>query len=72
MAGGGVPVGIGTGGGAAQYLADFIINGAPETFITAIDPNRFSSGMVKSEAVKVMCQTYAAGYSLPEQQLRPA
>ena len=68
----GFPVGIGTGGGAAQYLAEFITRGAPDTFIPAIDPNRFAPGMIKSEALNVMCQTYAAGYSLPERTLQPA
>lgn len=62
----GFPVGIGTGGGAAQYLADFIVTGAPAPFIPAIDPNRFSGSIPTAEAISAMCRCYAAGYLIPE------
>ena len=62
----GFQVGIGTGGGAAGYLADFMVSGAPDAAIPAIDPNRFGQGLSRQEAVTGMCRTYAAGYLLPE------
>ena len=68
----GFPVGVGTGGGAAQYLADFMVSGAPETFIPAIDPNRFKKPMPKNDAIAQMCQCYAAGYLTPGSSVKRA
>ena len=62
----GFPVGIGTGGGAAQYLADYMVKGAPASVIPAIDPNRFSVPMSAAEATAAMCRCYAAGYLIPD------
>ena len=68
----GFPVGVGTGGGAAQYLADFMVSGAPETFIPAIDPNRFKKPIPKNDAIAQMCQHYAAGYLTPGSSVKRA
>lgn len=62
----GFPVGIGTGGGAAKYLADYMVSGAPDTIIPAIDPNRFPKPLPTGEAIAAMCHCYAAGYRLPD------
>lgn len=61
----GFNVGIGTGGGAAEYLTHWIVEGAPDDPIPMIHADRFGTGMQRAEAVARITRTYAAGYATP-------
>lgn len=61
----GFPVGIGTGGGSAQYLAHWIVNGAPPYPLDVIDPKRYCRPVSPEACLRQMKETYARGYVLP-------
>lgn len=62
----GFPVGIGTGGGAGKFLADWMVDGVAPYDLPIIDPARFSSPIPQVECFTRMKATYANGYVLPE------
>ena len=62
----GFHVGIGTGGGAAQFLSDWIANGKPPYALSAVSPKRFKGGVPTETAVSQLLGHYAAGYATPE------
>lgn len=62
----GFPVGIGTGGGAGAYLADWMVKGQPPYELPIIDPARFGSPVERDECFSRMKATYARGYVLPD------
>lgn len=62
----GFNVGIGTGGGSAEYLSQWMVDGAPEDPIPAIHAARFTDGPAKEAALKQICAIYAAGYATPK------
>lgn len=66
----GFHVGIGTGGGAGQFLSDWIANGKPPYELQAVHPDRFSSPIPQEEAVRGCLRHYAAGYATPENPAR--
>lgn len=61
----GFPVGIGTGGGAGKFLADWMVDGQPPYHLPIIDPARFSAPIPKEECFKRMKDTYRKGYVMP-------
>lgn len=61
----GFNVGIGTGGGAAQYLSHWMVEGAPEDPIPMIHADRFSDDLAKETAMEQIRKVYAAGYATP-------
>lgn len=61
----GFPVGIGTGGGAGKFLAAWMTGGAPEYDLPMLHPARFSNDIKKSRCLKMIRDTYAAGYAAP-------
>ncbi len=61
----GFPVGIGTGGGAALYLAHWMVDGTPPYALPAIDPERYRTPLPRNLCLARMKQTYARGYVLP-------
>ena len=56
-------VGIGTGGGSGEYLANWIVNNAAPYDLPIVNPSRFSNDLTKKECVDAMIRTYARGYS---------
>ncbi|MGE4250827.1 MAG: NAD(P)/FAD-dependent oxidoreductase [Parvibaculaceae bacterium] len=62
----GFSVGIGMGGGSAEYLARWIVTGKPAYDLPAVHPSRFSNDMPKGDCLRAIRQTYARGYELPE------
>lgn len=62
----GFNVGIGTGGGAAEVLADWMTTGRPPEGLEAIHADRFGRGMKLAEALTAIRRTYARGYQLPD------
>jgi glycine/D-amino acid oxidase-like deaminating enzyme len=57
-------IGIGTGGGAGDYLARWMIEGAPPYAIDGIEPDRFGPAMTQDKALATILDTYTAGYAL--------
>ncbi len=62
----GFAVGIGTGGGAAKLLAEWMVEGEPQQDPSPVDPARFPDTMPRETCLGLIRDTYAAGYSLPE------
>ncbi|WP_424985733.1 NAD(P)/FAD-dependent oxidoreductase [Microbulbifer sp. S227A] len=60
----GFTVGIGTGGGAGDYLAHWMVNGAPEYDLAITNPARFPNDMDRATILARIAATYAAGYAL--------
>lgn len=63
----GFNVGIGTGGGSAEFLARWMTTGRPPVALDAIDANRFGHGLSKDAALASIRSVYAQGYNLPEE-----
>ena len=61
----GFPVGIGTGGGAGKYLADWMVDGRPPYNLPIIDPARYATPIPADECFARMKRTYAQGYVMP-------
>lgn len=61
----GFAIGIGTGGGSAEYLAYWMVNGEPEYDLPLVYPSRFSNDMTRERCLELIRQTYAAGYVTP-------
>ncbi len=62
----GFAIGIGTGGGSGEYLAKWMVEGAPETELPAVYPSRFGKGMSRDRCLELIRQTYVKGYNLPD------
>jgi dimethylglycine dehydrogenase len=60
----GFSVGIGTGGGAGQFLAHWMVEGQPEYDLSVVYPSRFSHNMTKDRALRDIKATYERGYAL--------
>ncbi|NNG04826.1 MAG: FAD-dependent oxidoreductase [Inquilinus sp.] len=60
----GFTFGIVQGGGAGKVIADWIIEGAPEWDMWAIDPRRFTDFATKSYAVAKAKEVYANEYAI--------
>ncbi|MDE0111849.1 MAG: FAD-binding oxidoreductase [Albidovulum sp.] len=58
----GFQVGVGTGGGSGQYLANWIINGKPPYPLPAVYPSRFRSPLDKSECLRRIKAAYSGSY----------
>lgn len=60
----GFTVGIGTGGGAGQFLAHWMVDGAPSYDLPAVHPSRFSNNLGKEDVLASIKATYERGYKL--------
>lgn len=58
-------IGIGTGGGSAEYLARWMVGGEPEYDLPIVYPSRFSNEMTRERCLELIHKTYAAGYVTP-------
>ena len=65
----GFHVGIGTGGGAAQFLSDWIVNEEPPYPLDAVYPIRYAKPIPTEQAVASILTKYAAGYGKPMDNL---
>lgn len=59
-------IGIGTGGGAADFLADWMVNGKPPYDLPSVYPSRFSSDLTQAEALASITRIYERGYAITE------
>ena len=58
-------VGIGTGGGAGEFLANWMVNGEEPYELPIVHPARFSNQVSQQECLKMITETYAKGYVTP-------
>jgi len=61
----GFNIGIGTGGGSAEFLANWMDKGAPPYDLSIVYPNRYSNDIPKEDALAQIHATYAKGYVMP-------
>lgn len=62
----GFNVGIGTGGGGAEFLARWMTTGAPPFDLSGVHADRFGNEVSKDAAMHAIRAVYARGYQLPE------
>jgi dimethylglycine dehydrogenase len=58
-------VGIGTGGGSGEYLANWMVNGRAPYDLPIVAPSRFSNELSQRECIDLIRDTYAKGYRIP-------
>jgi len=61
----GFPAGIGAGGGAGRFLAEWVTQGAPTHDLPLLHPARFPNDMQKSRCLNMIRKVYAEGYATP-------
>lgn len=62
----GFNVGIGTGGGSAEFLAHWMTTGHPPFDLSAVHADRFGNEMSREAALASIRGVYAVGYELPD------
>lgn len=62
----GFNVGIGTGGGSGEFLAQWITSGSATAGLEAVHADRFPKGMTRDAALKAIRNVYSRGYQLPD------
>ena len=62
----GFNVGIGTGGGSAEFLAHWMVHGQPLFDLSIVHADRFGNSVTTDQAVKSIQACYRQGYRLPE------
>ena len=62
----GFNVGIGTGGGSAEFLAHWMVNGKPHFELPIVHADRFGNNVSMDEAIDSIRACYRQGYRLPE------
>jgi glycine/D-amino acid oxidase-like deaminating enzyme len=60
----GFAIGIATGGGAGDYLARWMVEGAAPYAVDGIGLERFDAAMTPDDALATIFDTYTAGYTL--------
>lgn len=65
----GFNVGIGTGGGSAEFLAHWMVNGEPLFDLRSVYADRFGNDMTQSDAIESIKSCYRRGYTLPDKIL---
>ena len=62
----GFNVGIGTGGGSAEFLAHWMVEGKPHFDLPSVHADRFGNDVTTEQAVESIKACYRRGYKLPE------
>lgn len=62
----GFNVGIGTGGGAAEFLADWMTTGEPTYDLPIVHADRFGNDVSVTQAMESIRACYRQGYKLPD------
>jgi len=62
----GFNVGIGTGGGAGEFLAQWMVNGKPTMDLPIVHPERFGNDLVRDDVLASIRACYRRGYNLPD------
>jgi len=62
----GFNVGIGTGGGSAEFLAHWMVHGKPLFDLPIVHADRFGNDVNTEQAIQSIKACYRQGYRLPE------
>ena len=62
----GFNVGIGTGGGSAEFLAHWMVHGKPLFDLPIVHADRFGNDVTTEQAVELIKACYRRGYRLPD------
>lgn len=62
----GFNVGIGTGGGSAEYLAHWMVKGKPPFELPIVHADRFGNHVTTTQAIESIKACYRQGYRLPD------
>jgi len=62
----GFNVGVGTGGGSAEFLAQWMTTGQAPQQLESVHADRFGLNMEKEDALEAIRRVYARGYHLPD------
>lgn len=62
----GFNVGIGTGGGSAEFLARWMTEGKPPFELDAVHADRFGNDVTRAQAIDSIKACYRRGYTLPD------
>lgn len=62
----GFNVGIGTGGGSAEFLARWMTDGAAPAGLEVVHASRFDKALTRDAALDAIRSVYARGYHLPD------
>ncbi|MCB1450186.1 MAG: FAD-binding oxidoreductase [Nitratireductor sp.] len=62
----GFNIGIGTGGGSARFLAEWMNKGRPPYDLSIVYPSRYGNNITKDDALARIHATYAKGYVTPQ------
>ena len=62
----GFNVGIGTGGGSAEFLARWMVEGEPPLNLPIVHADRFDNNLTTDAALESIRQCYRQGYRLPD------
>jgi glycine/D-amino acid oxidase-like deaminating enzyme len=62
-------VGIGTGGGSADFLASWMVNGRPPYDLSIVRPSRFSNDLTQQQCLDSIRKIYERGYGVVEHGL---
>ena len=62
----GFNVGIGTGGGSAEFLANWMVHGRPPFELPIVHADRFGNRVTQEEAIESIRSCYRQGFRLPE------
>ncbi len=62
----GFNVGIGTGGGSAEFLAHWMVNGNPLFDLPVVHADRFGNNVSREAAIESIKSCYRQGYRLPD------
>ena len=60
----GFSIGIGTGGGSADYLAQWMVNGRPPYDLPVVYPSRFSDDLSVDQSLQMIQEVYETGYKI--------
>jgi len=63
----GFNIGIGKGGGSAEFLAQWMVNGKPHFDLPIVHADRFANDLTQGAAIESIKACYRKGYQLPEQ-----
>lgn len=63
----GFNVGIGTGGGSAEYLAHWMVDGKPHFELPIVHADRFANDITQQAAINSIKNCYRKGYRLPDE-----
>ena len=58
-------IGIGTGGGSGEFLANWIVNESPPYDLSSVYPSRFSKSLTTKQSIDSMTKTYVRTYEIP-------